>query len=86
MHTTIIVPIFGLDNLLYLMVCCSYCIEDVFSAPSEILLLNHIRLVYSCDPNFSIQCSSVTIISIFVVNGMRGYCNNDTRLRKQLCI
>lgn len=26
-------------------------------APSEVLLLNHIRLVHSCDPNFSIQCS-----------------------------
>ena len=36
---------------------CSYCVEDVFSAPSEILLLNHIRLVHSCDPNFTIQCS-----------------------------
>lgn len=37
---------------------CSYCVEDTFIAPSEVLLLNHIRLVHSCDPNFSIQCSS----------------------------
>ena len=37
---------------------CSYCVEEVFTAPSEILLLNHIRLVHSCDPNFNIQCSS----------------------------
>lgn len=29
-----------------------------FTAPSEVLLLNHIRLVHSKDPNFSIQCQS----------------------------
>lgn len=44
---------------------CSYCVEDVFSAPSEILLLNHIRLVHSCDPNFSIQCSCSRTFSNF---------------------
>lgn len=37
---------------------CSYCVEEVFSAPSEVLLLHHIRLVHSCDPNFSIKCLS----------------------------
>ena len=36
----------------------SYCVEDAFFAASEILLLNHIRIVHSCDPNFSIQCLS----------------------------
>ena len=37
---------------------CSYCVNDFFTAPSEVLLLNHIRLVHSKDPNFSIQCQS----------------------------
>ena len=36
---------------------CPLCPGDDFVAPSEVLLLNHIRLVHSCDPNFSIQCS-----------------------------
>ena len=36
---------------------CPYCVGD-FSAPSESLLMNHIRLVHSFDPGFSIQCSS----------------------------
>ena len=36
---------------------CPCCIESEFRAPSEVLLLTHIRLVHSCDPNFSIQCS-----------------------------
>ena len=36
---------------------CPYCIEDDFFAPSESLLLDHIRLVHSQDPNFTIQCS-----------------------------
>ena len=35
---------------------CSYCPEQ-FSAPSEELLLTHIRLVHSSDPGFSIQCA-----------------------------
>ena len=35
---------------------CSYCSGE-FSAPSEELLLTHIRLVHSCDPGFSILCS-----------------------------
>ena len=35
---------------------CSLCSSD-FVAPSEILLLNHIRLAHSYDQNFSIQCS-----------------------------
>lgn len=35
---------------------CPYCTED-FIAPSEVLLLTHIRLVHSLDPNFSIQCN-----------------------------
>lgn len=35
---------------------CHYCVED-FSAPSEYLLLNHIRLVHSSEPGFSIQCT-----------------------------
>ena len=33
-----------------------YCVVNEFAAPSEVLLLNHIRLVYSHDPGFSIQC------------------------------
>ena len=33
---------------------CPLCPGDDFVAPSEVLLLNHIRLVHSCDPNFSI--------------------------------
>lgn len=36
---------------------CPYCIEDDFTAPSEVLLLTHIRRVHSFEPNFSIQCS-----------------------------
>ena len=36
---------------------CRYC-SGSFSAPSEILLLHHIRLVHSLEPGFSIQCSS----------------------------
>ena len=36
---------------------CPYCVEDDFTAPSEALLLTHIRLVHSLDPNFSVQCS-----------------------------
>ena len=36
---------------------CSFCTNPSFSAPSHKLLLDHIRLVHSLDPNFSIQCS-----------------------------
>ena len=36
---------------------CPYCPEDEFIAPSWTLLLTHIRLVHSLDPNVSIQCS-----------------------------
>ena len=35
---------------------CHYWVED-FSVPSENLLLNHIRLVHSSEPGFSIQCT-----------------------------
>lgn len=35
---------------------CQYCLDD-FSAPSEPLLLSHIRLVHSHEPGFSIQCT-----------------------------
>ena len=35
---------------------CPYCPEE-YSAPSEELLLSHIRIVHATDPNFSIQCS-----------------------------
>ena len=35
---------------------CSFC-SDEFLAPSEKLLLTHIRLAHSYDPDFSIQCS-----------------------------
>ena len=35
---------------------CLYCSVE-FSAPSEKVLLSHIRLVHSHDPNFRIQCS-----------------------------
>lgn len=36
---------------------CPYCTEEDYFAPSKVLLLNHVRLVHSLDPNFSIQCS-----------------------------
>lgn len=36
---------------------CPYCNDSEYSAPSKVLLLNHIRLVYSNDPGFSIHCS-----------------------------
>ena len=35
---------------------CPYCSGE-FSAPSDELLLTHIRLVHSYDPGFTIQCS-----------------------------
>ena len=35
---------------------CPYCPEE-YSAPSETLLLTHIRLAHSHDPSFSIQCA-----------------------------
>ena len=38
------------------VLCCHYCSGD-FYAPSERLLLNHIRLVHLSEPGFSIQCS-----------------------------
>ena len=43
---------------------CPFCFSD-FLAPSEALLLNHIRLVHSSDPNFSIQCSYGGCSSVF---------------------
>ena len=36
---------------------CPYCVGDEFTSPSEALLLSHVRLVHSMDPNFRIQCS-----------------------------
>ena len=36
---------------------CTYCVSRDFAAPSESLLLDHIRLVHSQDPDFIIQCS-----------------------------
>ena len=36
---------------------CSLCFGE-FLAPFEALLLNHVRITHSCDPDFSIQCSS----------------------------
>ena len=35
---------------------CPYCTEEDYIASSEVLLMNHVRLVHSLDPNFSIQC------------------------------
>ena len=35
---------------------CPYCSGEFF-APSEELLLSHVRLVHSCEPGFTIQCS-----------------------------
>lgn len=35
---------------------CTYCVENEFAAPSRSLLLDHIRLVHSQDPDFTIQC------------------------------
>lgn len=53
---------------------CPYCIEEVFTSPSEALLLNHIRLVHSCDPNFSIQCCKDGCLRTF--NNFRTYQNH----------
>lgn len=35
---------------------CPYCIEQEYIAPSKSLLLGHIRVVHSADPDFTIQC------------------------------
>lgn len=44
---------------------CPYCTNAPFSAPSEVLLSTHVRLVHSSDPNFSIQCSCWRTFSNF---------------------
>ena len=36
---------------------CTYCVDNSFAAPSESLLLDHIRVVHAQDPDFTIQCS-----------------------------
>ena len=36
---------------------CPYCSDEDYIAPSQCLLLTHVRLVHSLDPNFSIQCN-----------------------------
>lgn len=36
---------------------CPYCVEQDFAAPSKSLLIGHIRVVHSADPDFTIQCS-----------------------------
>lgn len=40
---------------------CPYCVTgcDEYAAPSESLLLTHVRMVHSLDPGFSIQCDNV---------------------------
>lgn len=35
---------------------CPYCTENDYTAPTKVLLLDHIRLVHSVDPGFSIRC------------------------------
>lgn len=36
---------------------CPYCNDQEFVAPSKALLMIHVRIVHSLDPDFSIQCS-----------------------------
>ena len=64
-----------------------YCIEEVFTAPSQSLLLTHIRLVHSCDPNFSIQCSAEGCLRTF--SNFRTYQNHarshDSRSFSDFC-
>ena len=57
---------------------CSLCSGD-FVAPSETLLLNHIRLVHSCDPNFFIQCSFPECLRTF--KNFRTYQNHRLKHR-----
>ena len=53
---------------------CPYCIETEFSAPSEGLLLSHVRLVHSLEPNFRIQCTIYGCSRTF--NNFRTYQNH----------
>ena len=57
---------------------CSYCTEEFF-APSEVLLLNHIRIVHSYDPGFSIQCSNNGCLRTFT--NFRTYQNHRLQHR-----
>lgn len=35
---------------------CQYCVNEPFVAPSEQLLMRHVRLIHSCEPGFRISC------------------------------
>lgn len=53
---------------------CPYCVDGEFSSPSEALLLSHVRLVHSLDPDFRIQCSVDSCSRTF--NNFRTYQNH----------
>lgn len=63
---------------------CPYCIDDDFAAPSEVLLLRHIRVVHSLDPNFNIQCSTNGCSRTFT--NFRTYQNHLLTHRPSSCI
>lgn len=60
---------------------CSFC-TDEFLAPSEKVLLNHIRLAHSHDPGFCIQCSHSGCSRTF--KNFRTYQNH--RLQHSRCV
>lgn len=60
---------------------CPYCPDD-YSAPSETLLLAHIRITHSNEPNFSIQCSTNGCARTFT--NFRTYQNHRLTHRRQV--
>ena len=60
---------------------CPYCPAD-YSAPSETLLLTHIRITHSNEPNFSIQCSTSGCARTFT--NFRTYQNHRLTHRNQV--
>jgi len=61
---------------------CSYCVDNAFSAPTEVLILNHIKRVHSLDPGFSIQCSFAGCSRTF--SNFRTYQNHRLIHREQV--
>jgi len=61
---------------------CSYCVDNAFSAPTEVLILNHIKRVHSLDPGFSIQCSFAGCSRTF--SNFRTYQNHRLTHREQV--
>ena len=60
---------------------CPYCPKD-YLAPSETLLLTHIRITHSNEPNFSIQCSTNGCARTFT--NFRTYQNHRLTHRNQV--